>query len=187
MEAILRLVDSIQPACDQVKFQLRNALKEKPVEKNELILKAGQVSQCIYFIEKGLLRAYYFKRHLEVSAWFMKEGDVVVSVSSFFFQTPSKESIHALEDGFLYYLTYEDLEEIYKKFPEFNLVGRVITQKYYALSEDRMAALRMLRAQERYDYVCQNFPELVQRVPLKYLASYLGISEITLKRLRSKK
>ncbi|WP_018615872.1 hypothetical protein [Segetibacter koreensis] len=84
MEAILRLVDSIQPASDEVKFQLRNALKEKTVGKNESILKAGQVSKYIYFIEKGLLRAYYFKGHLEVSAWFMKEGDVMVSVSSFF-------------------------------------------------------------------------------------------------------
>ena len=76
---------------------------------------------------------------------------------------------------------------MYKKFPEYNLVGRVITEKYYALREDRAAALRMLTSRERYDYVAENSPELIQRVPLKYLASYLGITEVTLKRIRSKK
>lgn len=187
MEAILRLVDSIHTVSDEVKFHLGNALKEKRVSKYEMILKAGQVSKYIYFIEKGLLRAFYFKKEIEVSAWFMKEDDVVVSVSSFFTQSPSKESIHALEDSILYYLSYDDLQEMYKDFPEFNFVGRVITEKYYGLSEDRIAALRMLRSQERYDYVYEHFPELVQRVPLRYLASYLGVTEVTLKRIRSKK
>jgi CRP/FNR family transcriptional regulator, anaerobic regulatory protein len=70
---------------------------------------------------------------------------------------------------------------MYRRFPEFNFVGRVITERYYALSEDRIAALRILRAQERYDYVYENFPQLIQRIPLKYLASYLGVSEVILK------
>src|SRR5690349_11090524 len=91
MEIILKLVDSIYPVSNEVKSQLENTLKEKRVSKYEVILKAGQISKYIYFIEKGLLRAYYYKDDLEVSAWFMRERDFVVSVSSFFTQERSKE------------------------------------------------------------------------------------------------
>lgn len=187
MESLLNYVEAIYPLSDALKNHLKNSIQLKRVLKNEVILKAGHTSRQIYFVEKGLVRAFYMKKDLEISSWFMKEGDFVISVSSFFKQIASNESIQALEDSILYSLSYSELQNVYRNFPEFNFIGRVITEKYYALSEDRTAALKMMRANERYDYLMENHGELLQRVPLKYIASYLGVTEVTLGRSRFRK
>ena len=116
----------------------------------------------------------------------MKEGDLIISVESFFNQRPSYESIQVLEDCNLLCVSYYELQHMYKKFYELNYIARVLTEKYYALSEQRLYSLRMQRARDRYKFLLDNFAELIQRVPSKYLASYLSISEETLSRIKSK-
>ena len=83
---------------DELKRHLSVTLKEKHLAKKDYLLKAGHVSRAICFIAKGLLRCFYIKENHEVSSWFMKEGDVIVSVESFFQQKASYEAIQALED-----------------------------------------------------------------------------------------
>ncbi len=117
----------------------------------------------------------------------MKEGDVIISVESFFNQIPSHENIQALEDSILYYIEYNELQFLYHEHPEFNFVGRKLVEKYYQLSEKRLLSLRMQKAAQRYSFVMDNFPQIIQRVPSKYIASYLGITEETLSRIRGMK
>jgi hypothetical protein len=117
----------------------------------------------------------------------MKEGDLIISVESFYQQKPSYESIQALEDCTLISQQYNELQEMYKRFLELNFIARVLTEKYYNLSEQRLYSIRMLRASERYKFLLDNYPELIQRVPSKYLASYLSVTEETLSRIKSKK
>jgi hypothetical protein len=116
----------------------------------------------------------------------MKEGDLIVSIESFFLQQPSYECIQALEDGELFYVDYSELQHIYQAFPEFNFIGRVLTEKYYILWARQIYGLRMQNARERYDWLLQHHPELILRVPSKYLASWLGINEVTLSRLKGR-
>jgi len=116
----------------------------------------------------------------------MKEGEVIISVESFYKQQTSYESIQALEDCQLYYIDHSELQHIYRYYPEFNFVGRVLTEKYYMLSEQRLYTLRGQKASERYVYLRDNHPEIIQRVPSKYIASYLSASEETISRIRSK-
>lgn len=116
----------------------------------------------------------------------MKEGDLIISVESFFQQKPSYESIQVLEDCTLIGIKYDELQEMYSRFPEMNFIARVLTEKYYTLSEQRLYSIRMLRAPERYKFLIDNFPVLIQRVPSKYLSSYLSVSEETLSRIKSK-
>ena len=116
----------------------------------------------------------------------MQEGDVIISVESFFTQRPSYESIQALEDCELQYISYDELQYTYRNFPEFNFIGRVLTEKYYTLSEQRLFSIRMQRASERYQHLRENFPELIERVASKYLASYLGVTEVTLSKIKGK-
>lgn len=116
----------------------------------------------------------------------MKEGDVIISVESFYHQKESYEAIQALEDSTLHYITYAELQYIYKTFPEFNFIGRVLTEKYYGLCERRAYSLRMQRSQQRYEYLLENHPELILRVPAKDLASYLGITKVTMSKLRAR-
>jgi CRP/FNR family transcriptional regulator, anaerobic regulatory protein len=186
MEKLLLFLESIHPMTDGLKHHLATILKAKELPKREYLLRSGHVSKKICFICQGLLRCFYLKDGHEVSSLFMKEGDVIVSVESFFSQKPSYESVQALEDSIVYYITYDELQFAYKNFLEFNFIGRVLLEKYYTLSEQRLYSLRMQRAQERYDYLLEHHSELVLRVPAKYLASYLGITEVTMSKIKAR-
>ena len=186
MMELLQFLESIHPMSDGLKQHLAVTLKVKQLPKKEYLLKAGHVSRNICFIAQGLLRCFYIKDDHEVSSWFMKEGDVIVSVESFFSQTPSYESIQALEDCLLYYITYDELQFIYRNFSEFNFIGRVLLERYYMLSEQRLYSIRMQSAEERYHHLLQHFPDIIQRVSTTDIASYLGVSRETLSRTKSR-
>lgn len=187
MEAFITYLQAICPVSNELKNYIRSTLKERRIGKKDFILKAGRVGRHISFIEKGLVRCFYMKEDTDVSIWFMKEGDVFVSVASFFDQRPGIENIQALEDTVMYSMTYEELQVMYHTFPEANFLGRVLTEKYYKLSEERLTSLRMQKAPKRYQFIIDNYPELIQRVPSKYIASYLGITEVMLSNIRGKK
>ena len=184
MEKVLNFLNSINQLSEPLIEYLGKNLKTKNLRKKDFLLKKGHVSKDICFINKGLLRCFYIFDDKEVSSWFMKEGDVIVSVESFFKQVESHESIQALEDCVLYYITYDELQFIYRNFQEFNFVGRVLTEKYYALSEQRLYAMRMQSGIDRYTYLMERHNELVQKVPSKFIASYLGVGEVTLSRIK---
>lgn len=186
MEAFINYLNTIHPLTGEGISTFCRFLNVKEVKKKAFLLKAGHVCQHAYFIEQGLLRCYYLKGDHEVCSWFMKEGDFIISTESFFLQKSSHEYIQALEDSVLYYMHYKDLQTIYKQHPEFNFIGRVLTEKYYMLSEQRSYSLRMQRSQERYDYLLEHQPELLLRVPAKYLSSYLGITEVTMSKVKAR-
>lgn len=187
MEELLLYLESIHRMTDELKDHLAGILKVKELSKKTYLLRAGHVCRNIYFINTGLLRCFYIKDDHEVSSWFMKEGNVIISIESFYEQKQSYESIQALEDCILYYIEYTELQYIYHHFLEFNFIARVLTERYYTLWAQQLYGLRMQQAQERYAWLMEKFPELVLRVPAKYIASYLGITEVTLSNIKGKK
>ena len=184
MEELLHYLNGIHPLSQDLIEFLSINLKTKKLHKKDYLLKKGHVSRDICFINKGLLRCFYMIENKEVCSWFMKEGDVIVSVESFFTQCESYEYIQAIEDSMLHYITFDELQFIYHNFPEFNFVGRVVITGYYTLSEQRLYSMRMQRAADRYGYLLEHHPELILRVPSKFLASYLGIAEPTLSNIK---
>jgi CRP-like cAMP-binding protein len=186
MEELLQFLNSVYPLSPALEDHLRKILKYKEIKSKEYLLKAGHISERVCFITKGLLRCYYEKGDHEVCSWFMREGDVIFAVKSFYSQTPSYESIQALENCELYYITYNELQHIYKTYIEFNVHRGVLTEKYYLLSEERSASMRLHKSPERYQYLLDYHPELVRRVHVKYIASYIGVSLPTMTRLKRK-
>lgn len=184
MEIALNYLNSIHLLSPGLTDYLQAKMGFRKIERKEYLLHEGQVCRRVHFIQKGLLRCFYHRYEQEVCSWFMKEGDVIISVESFYQQKSSYESIQALEECELYFLDYRDLEWAYRTYHEFNYIGRVLTQKYYCLSEQRLYSMRMQRSQERYDYLLQHHADLALRVPAKYIASYLGITEVTLSRIK---
>lgn len=187
MDELLQYLNSIHPLSDELKNHLKQIIQIQEVSKKEYLLELGRVCKGISFVAKGLVRCFYYKNGREVCSWFMKEGDLIVSVESFFSQVPSYENMQALEDCLLFSISYDQLQHIYLHYPEFNYIGRVLTEKYYILCDQRLYSLRMQKAAERYEYLIQNQPEIIQRVPAQYIASYLGITSETLSRIRKVK
>jgi CRP-like cAMP-binding protein len=187
MEKLLDSLDSIYPLGEPLRQRLETMIKSRKIPKKGYLLRAGQVNREIHFIEKGLLRCYYKAGDEEVTSWFMKEGDTIVSVDSFYDQVKGNEYIQALEDCELYYISHEELEELYHTFHWFNYIGRVLTIKYLKLFDQQAKAMRRLDGKQRYQRMRDMQPELLLRVPSKYMASYLGISEVTMSRIRGKR
>jgi len=186
MDNLFKLLMSIYPLSQELINYLRANLEIKELKRGDFLLKKSRICTHIYFIESGCLRCFYEKNGAEATSWLMTEGNVIVSVSSFFNQKESRESIQAMEDTVVIGISFEKLEYINRTYIEFNFHGRVLSQKYYAISDDQLYAIKMQRAPERYLHLLETQPELFDRVPAKYIASLLGISEPTLSRVRKK-
>lgn len=185
MEKLLRVISNVGPATDGLKGAIAKCAKMEVYKKNAVLLKEGHVCRHIHFIEEGLARAFYYKDQKEYTSWFMDENNLIISVFSFFSQKPSYENIQLLEDSSIVSLDYDNLQQLYRQYPEFNYIGRILTEQYYTISEERTKSLRTLSAHERYIQLMEVFPSLFNRVPLQYIASYLGMSRETLSRIRA--
>jgi CRP-like cAMP-binding protein len=154
------------------------------VPKGRHLLREGVICPYMFLIVKGVMRAYILEGKTEITTWIVGEVDLVSSISSFFNQTASLENIQALEDCELIGLSYQDLETAYEKFPEMNIAARKILQIIYRQAEERAYLTRLTKASSRYTYFAKSNQALISRVPLKYIASFLGMTLETLSRLR---
>jgi len=187
LSLLLQTINSITPLSNDLMHRLGNMLKEESFAKREHLVREGQVAKRIYFIQEGFARAYYFHHEKEFTNWFMGTGDFMISIYSFFTQQPALENIELLENTVVYSLTWAQLQSLYKDFPEFNIVGRVLTEKYYMMSEERSILLRTMSATDRYHLLVERYPQILLRAKLGQVASYLAISQETLSRIRANK
>jgi CRP/FNR family transcriptional regulator, anaerobic regulatory protein len=186
-DAVITYLNGIQPLSEALNEWLTAQLDVQSYPQKTLVQAAGDTSNRIAFVLKGMLRLYYYHSNgIETTSWFIKEGDVMISVISFYDRVPGIEYIETLEDVVLASITYDQLEETYRQFPEFNRVGRLLTEKYYKLSQERLQATHHTTAEERYAFLRDKHPEILARVSGKYIASYLGIDPATLSRLRKR-
>lgn len=186
MEMLLDYFNKVHPMSEELQEYLIEHVNVRTLSRKDKLLKAGHICRHIYFIEAGMLRCYYMKGNTEVNSWFMKERDFAVSIESFYQQKESFESIQALEDCTVYYLSFDELQVIYKTFPEFNYIVREVTQRYCQLWAQQLYGLRMQNSQERYDWLMRYYPDLLLRVTAKHVASFLGLTEVTMSKLRSR-
>lgn len=156
--------------------------------RKHILLRPGEISRRLYFIRSGFLRAYFIDDNgKECTTWFMGNGDLMISVYSFFTQRPAYEYIEVLQDCKLQSLSWNQLNAYYADFPQGNLLGRIVTQKYYIMSEERAIFLRTHTPYLRYDLLLEQHPDIDQKTSQNNIASYLGISRETLSRIRRKK
>lgn len=172
-------------SCGVIEYMQEQAIP-RTARNKELLLKAGAVCKYIYFVKKGILRGFIKQGNKEVTTWITAENELVTAIPSLNKQCTSKEYIQAMEDCELLALSYEDLETLYKEYPEFNITVRKLLQKYYEDAEGRAFVVRLTKAEDRYNYFLDKYPHLAHRVPLKYIASFLGVAQETLSRVRKK-
>lgn len=187
MNSFLEFLHFIRPLSEELINYLPAIIKRKPIAKGHYISRIGHICRNIYFVEKGILRSFYTVGKKEIGSQIVVEGNVCTSVDSFFNQQESKESIQSIEDGILQYINYKDWENTYKCFPAFNITGRLLLQKFYMDLDIRRHWEKTNSARERYQWLETWHPELILRLPLKYIASHLGISDVMLSRIRAQR
>jgi len=154
--------------------------------RKKALLKVGTICHHVYFIRKGALRAFMKDGNKEITTWITVENELVTSIAGLNIQQPSKEFIQALEPCELLVMSYEDLEKLYELHPEFNIITRKLLQRYYHDAENRAFISRIPKADQRYRHFLETQPHLANRIPLRYIASYLGLALETLSRVRKK-
>src|ERR1700733_3074823 len=185
-KSLLTTLNNVSILSVGLKERIETFLVEENFKRKSILLKAGQVAQRIYFIRKGFVRAFYYRESKQLTSWFMGEGEIIVSVFSFFSRKPSFESIEVLEDSVVQSINWDQLQSLYREYPEFNLTGRLITEQYYIRSEERTINLQTLSARQRYEKLLSDYPGILQKASLGQIASYLSIKQETLSRIRSR-
>jgi len=163
--------------------ELVDKFKLRKVKKGDLLLVQGQVCNKIFFVKKGCLRLYYIANDIEITVWFSFENNSAIELSSFLSGAPSEYFIEAIEEGEILSLYKSELTRLYEKNIEMQKVMRVFWEDVILNLIKRFTALQKDSAEKRYtDLMSQ--PVYLQRIPQKYLASYIGVTPTSLSRIR---
>lgn len=184
---LIEFISQIYPLNNEITDFIKQKTYEKKVPKGKFLLRPGEMCNHYYFICKGVLRSYLKFGQKEITVWINPENEITTAIRSMSSNKPSDEYIQAIEDCELVAIPFEAMQEMYERFPEMNKVGRMLLEEYYAASEERVYVCRIPNAQSRYLHFVESRPELANRIPLKYVASYLGMTLETLSRLRAKR
>jgi CRP-like cAMP-binding protein len=185
MEAFFKTIAHFINLSDEGKAAFSAVLQHEERPKGHLLLKPNAVCRRIYFIEHGLTRTFYYKDGKDVTDWLSAENSFAGSMISFLTQTPDVRGVELLEASVLWSFAHGDLEKLYNRFHEIERLGRLLTNHAYILVQQRFDDLLFTTAIQRYNKLLQQHPSLIRRVPLGMIASYLGITQETLSRIRA--
>jgi len=186
ISSVIATLDYFYPLSEGIKNYLRKHTYACSFRKGKLLLKAGEICEYIYFVQKGAVRGFIKEGKKDITTWITAENEVVSSISALDVREPAFENMQAIENCELLALTYADFQDLYIKFPEFNIVARKVLQKYYQDAEGRAFIARLTNAENKYRLFITMYGHLANRIPLKYIASFLGITIETLSRVRKK-
>ncbi len=159
--------------------------EQKDFEKDAMILTEGKICRHLYFIEKGLLRYFITKEGKDITKFFTEAPYCFTSQVGFTSEQPAKENIQAIEPSIIWQTTLKQANELLE-LKSWNTFIRKLIQQVQSYTEDLLEVMQTETAETRYEQLLKNNPALLQRVPLKYLATYLGIAPQSLSRIRNK-
>ena len=164
---------------------LESILVPMKFARGEKVVESGDVSDAIYYVERGMVREFYFKNNKSVTEYLAADGTIVMSIESLFREEPSKLVIEALEPTIVYALPKKRLEEVALHNVNIQILYRKILEESLIISQRRADLLRFESAKDRYLKLCKLNPKVIMKAPLVYVASYLQMTPETLSRVRS--
>lgn len=164
---------------------LLNAMEMVLYAKNTILFDTNKTEKYVYFIEKGIARAYCNTKKQQATFWFGQEGDVILSYNSYVKEKPGYEIIELLEDSKLWRISHQTLQMLYTVYIGLANWGRKLAELELIKTEERFINYQYKTAKERYIELINKTPTLIQRVQLIHIASYLGVSPVTLSRIRA--
>ena len=178
------VVEKISPITEHDWQLMQSQLQYKAIKKGDYFIEAGKTYAAIGFVIKGLLRSYYVIDGEEVNNGFFFEGQWPKAYHSFLTQAPSRLTIQALEDTALFLISYTHLQSLFTESKNWERFGRIATESLYVASQLRAEMLLLDKPETRYLNLYRSQPQLFERVPLYHIASYIGIKQPSLSRIR---
>lgn len=179
------ILDNIYPLSDESKQLLKEHITEVNFPKGYILLRADRIEKNIYFIKRGIVRAYSKIDDGETTFWLGKEGNLIVSMKSYVADQKGYEDIELLENCILYELNTQNLRQLFDQDIHIANWGRKLAEQELVKTEERLISQQFLTATERYKELLKNSPDLLLRVQLGHIASYLGITQVSLSRIRA--
>ena len=161
--------------------------KEVIFKKGKNVQEIGHTCKTIYFVKKGVVRIYYFKEDIDITESFEFENAFVARAESLFTGKPSRKAIQAIEETTLIAINSTSLFKLFDSHPDLERLFRKIIESSYVNTVNRIESLQFNTAEERYNSLLKENPDVLKRVPLKYVSSYLGITQVSLSRIRGAK
>ncbi|RAJ76663.1 CRP-like cAMP-binding protein [Chitinophaga dinghuensis] len=150
------------------------------------LLKKGSIEEYVSFIEKGIVRFYVPGEELDTSFAFIFEEEFLCAYDSFLLQQPCRYAAETVTETTIWRLSYHDLQTLYEDYPQFNILGRILSEQIYLKKADRELAFLTQTPEERYTALFSQRPNVMKFIPLQYIATYIGITPQALSRIRKR-
>lgn len=185
MEQLFEYFDRHYPLSIKAKEAIRKISRDTQIRRNEILQPIGHTCKTIYFLKSGLARIFYFKDDRDITESFAFENMILARIESLFTGRPSRKGIQMIEDSSLIAVSSTELFALYDEFHDIERLMRIITERSYIETVNRIESIQFHTAEERYRELLKNSPDLIKRVPLKYISSFLGITQVSLSRIRA--
>jgi len=183
-QSIINFFETMSLLPEELKQALRESIIIEKFPKQHKLIRPGQICEHVYFVTKGILRAYWLQDGREVTVCFIHENETATSLASMFNSSPGNGYVEIMEEAELGYMRLDTMWELSRRFREFDHIVQHFVQRYNRQVLRRFRVTVMCPARERYLSFLQNYSELLHRVPLKYIASYLALAPETLSRIK---
>ena len=187
MNNLIRKIREYYPVSDDSLNILKSNFEEQVFPARTIIIRAGYLDKKVYFIEKGITRSYILYNGKEITTWFSAEGDATCGSWDLYRNKAGFEYVETLEKTFTYSISIETLNNLYKTHIDIANWMRVLQQENFLQLQDIHISRLNLPAQKRYEKLVKDFPDICNRVNLGYIASFLGITQPSLSRIRAKR
>ena len=187
MQNLLQYISTRCFVDNNLKSRIENDFEYVECQQGKLLLELEQRAQRLYFIDKGIVHNYYYQNGRKVTSWFYSENQFVTAWYSFYGQNTSFEEMQCLENCALYSISFDKYQKLIADSPAFGNFARLLAEESLAFLDYFSKGWSFLSAIEKYTLLLEYFPDIEQRVNLGHIASFLGISQETLSRIRGKR
>lgn len=161
-----------------------NLMEKLKFPKNHLLHNQGTICKHIYLIEKGIARTFFYKEGKDITVHIASEGELITAIDSVISLKKSRYNVELIEDSQVYCITYTKLQSLLTKHPQHEKYMRLILEQLYTEGANRIEEFLFYNAKERYNNLIKSNPSILNRVNLGHIASYLGMTQETLSRIR---
>ena len=184
-EKFITHLTRINPLSPGAKEAIVNLCSLVNTQKNQDLQSIGQACKTIYFVQEGIARIYYYKEDKDITEYFAFENDLIIRAESLFTGNPSHKAIQAINNTVFIAIPARPLFDLFDGHHDIERLFRKIVERSYVDTINRLESLQFNSAEERYKSLLEKSPSMVRDIPLKYIASYLGITQVSLSRIRA--